>query len=119
MDRVNQRPNAKEVFRAILEDPIDFDSDPWPRLSSDCRDLVQKMMERDHEGASPRSRAAPPVAAANGRGSWGERGVSPGGGGGSPFPLFPVPRFPPPAVVQAEIRKAHMKPKFNSIFNYF
>jgi calcium-dependent protein kinase len=49
VDRVNQRPNAKEVFRAILEDPVDFTSDPWPRLSGDCRDLVSKMMERDPE----------------------------------------------------------------------
>ena len=49
VDRVNQRPNAKEVFRAILEDPIDFKSEPWPRLSADCRDLVMKLMERDPE----------------------------------------------------------------------
>ena len=49
VDRVNQRPNAKEVFRAILEDPIDFESDPWPRLSPDCKDLVSKMMTRDPE----------------------------------------------------------------------
>ena len=49
VDRVNQRPNAKEVFRAILEDPIDFKSDPWPRLSEDCRDLMMKLMERDPE----------------------------------------------------------------------
>jgi len=47
VDKVNQRPNAKEVFRAILEDPIDFRSEPWPRLSAECRDLVMKMMDRD------------------------------------------------------------------------
>jgi len=47
VDKVNQRPNAKEVFRAILEDPIDFKSEPWPRLSAECRDLVMKMMNRD------------------------------------------------------------------------
>ena len=47
VDKVNQRPNAKEVFRAILEDPADFTSDPWPRLSADCRDLVMRLMERD------------------------------------------------------------------------
>ena len=49
VDKVNQRPNAKEVFRAILEDPADFSSDPWPRLSDDCRDLVMRLMERDPE----------------------------------------------------------------------
>ena len=49
VDKVNQRPNAKEVFRAILEDPADFTSDPWPRLSTDCRDLVMRLMERDPE----------------------------------------------------------------------
>ena len=32
-----------------LEDPIDFESEPWPRLSADCRDLVMKLMERDPE----------------------------------------------------------------------
>ena len=47
VDNVNQRPNAKEVFRAILEDPIDFKTEPWPQLSGECRDLVGKMMERD------------------------------------------------------------------------
>ena len=47
VDKVNQRPNAKEVFRAILEDPADFTSDPWGRLSPDCRDLVMRLMERD------------------------------------------------------------------------
>ena len=47
VDKVNQRPNAKEVFRAILEDPIDFRSEPWPQLSAECRDLVMKMMDRD------------------------------------------------------------------------
>ena len=47
VDRVNQRPNAKEVFRSILEDPIDFESDPWGSLSEDCLDLVKKLLERD------------------------------------------------------------------------
>ena len=46
VDKVNQRPNAKEVFRAILEDPIDFKSEPWPSLSAECRDLVMKMMNQ-------------------------------------------------------------------------
>ena len=49
VDRVNQRPNAKEVFRAILEDPADFTSDPWGSLSPDCRDLVMSLMGRDPE----------------------------------------------------------------------
>jgi len=49
VDKVNARPNAKEVFRAILEDPIDFESDPWDRLSKDCKDLVRRTMERDPE----------------------------------------------------------------------
>ena len=49
VDRVNQRPNAKEVFRAILEDEIDFSSEPWPSLSPECLDLVQRMLERDPE----------------------------------------------------------------------
>jgi len=49
VDKVNSRPNAKEVFRAILEDPIDFESDPWNRLSAECVDLVKKLMERDPE----------------------------------------------------------------------
>ena len=49
VDKVNQRPNAKEVFRAILEDQIDFVADPWPRLSPECVDLVRKMLDRDPE----------------------------------------------------------------------
>ena len=56
VDKVNQRPNAKEVFRAILEDPADFTSDPWPHLSEDCRDLVMRLMERDpHSRISARA----------------------------------------------------------------
>ena len=47
VDRVNARPNAKEVFRAILHDPIDLQSEPWPSLSPECVDLVSKLLERD------------------------------------------------------------------------
>lgn len=56
-DKVNARPNAKEVFRAILEDPIDFETDPWPAVSEEAKDFVKKLLNKDPE-ARPTARAA-------------------------------------------------------------
>ena len=56
-DKINPRPNAKEVFRAILEDPIDFETDPWPEVSEDAKDFVKKLLNKDPD-ARPTARAA-------------------------------------------------------------
>ena len=46
-DVVNQRPNAKEVFRAILEDPLDLAEAPWEVISEEAKDFVEHLLERD------------------------------------------------------------------------
>lgn len=57
IDKVNARPNAKEVFRAILEDEVDLESDPWSQVSDEAKDFVRKLLDRDPE-ARPTARAA-------------------------------------------------------------
>ena len=37
----------KGIFDAILQGDIDFDSAPWPSISSSAKDLVQKMLTQD------------------------------------------------------------------------
>ncbi|KAK3025542.1 hypothetical protein RJ639_041020, partial [Escallonia herrerae] len=37
----------KGIFDAILKADIDFDSQPWPSISSSAKDLVRKMLTRD------------------------------------------------------------------------
>jgi len=56
-DVVNQRPNAKEVFRAILEDPLDLDTAPWDVISEEAKDFVDHLLERDPK-KRPTARAA-------------------------------------------------------------
>jgi calcium-dependent protein kinase len=56
-DVVNQRPNAKEVFRAILEDPLDLADPPWDVISEEAKDFVEHLLERDPK-KRPTARAA-------------------------------------------------------------
>ena len=44
----------KGIFDAILEGEIDFDSQPWPSISSSAKDLVRKMLTQD-----PKKRITP------------------------------------------------------------
>ncbi|KAF4350627.1 hypothetical protein F8388_013168 [Cannabis sativa] len=37
----------KGIFDAILQGEIDFDSQPWPSISSSAKDLVRKMLTQD------------------------------------------------------------------------
>ncbi|XP_027343482.1 calcium-dependent protein kinase 2-like isoform X2 [Abrus precatorius] len=37
----------KGIFDAILEGHIDFESQPWPKISSNAKDLVRKMLIQD------------------------------------------------------------------------
>ncbi|PKA45643.1 Calcium-dependent protein kinase isoform 2 [Apostasia shenzhenica] len=37
----------KGIFDAILEGEIDFESEPWPSISSSAKDLVRKMLTQD------------------------------------------------------------------------
>ncbi|EPS59225.1 calcium-dependent protein kinase 1, partial [Genlisea aurea] len=39
--------NEKGIFNAILNDDIDFDTKPWPSISSSAKDLVRKMLTRN------------------------------------------------------------------------
>lgn len=34
----------KGIFDAILEGHIDFESEPWPKISDSAKDLVRKML---------------------------------------------------------------------------
>ncbi|CAG9463673.1 unnamed protein product [Pedinophyceae sp. YPF-701] len=47
-----RRFDRKEAFRAILNAPLDFESEPWGPsgwLGDDCADLLQGLLERDPE----------------------------------------------------------------------
>uniref|UniRef100_A0A2P2KN03 non-specific serine/threonine protein kinase n=2 Tax=Rhizophora mucronata TaxID=61149 RepID=A0A2P2KN03_RHIMU len=35
------------IFRQILRGKLDFESDPWPNISGNAKDLIQKMLERN------------------------------------------------------------------------
>ncbi|CAA0839277.1 Calcium-dependent protein kinase 11 [Striga hermonthica] len=35
------------IFRQILRGKLDFDSDPWPVISDDAKDLIRKMLDRN------------------------------------------------------------------------
>ncbi|XP_078447776.1 calcium-dependent protein kinase 2-like [Wolffia australiana] len=37
----------KKIFDSIMRDDINFDSDPWPSISTGAKDLIRKMLERD------------------------------------------------------------------------
>ncbi|KAL1567747.1 Calcium-dependent protein kinase 15 [Salvia divinorum] len=37
----------KGIFDAILNEEVDFDSQPWPSISSSAKDLVRKMLNKD------------------------------------------------------------------------
>ncbi|XP_004511540.1 calcium-dependent protein kinase 1-like [Cicer arietinum] len=39
--------NEKGIFEAILLGHIDFESDPWPSISSSAKDLIKKMLRAD------------------------------------------------------------------------
>ncbi|GAB2230543.1 hypothetical protein Droror1_Dr00014813 [Drosera rotundifolia] len=39
--------NEKGIFDAILQGHIDFDSKPWPSISSSAKDLVRRMLTQD------------------------------------------------------------------------
>ncbi|KAK3256591.1 Calcium-dependent protein kinase 25, partial [Cymbomonas tetramitiformis] len=44
---VNVRPAVKEVLRAVVEDPIDLESDPFPSISEGARDLLSRLLDRN------------------------------------------------------------------------
>ncbi|KAK6133295.1 hypothetical protein DH2020_032958 [Rehmannia glutinosa] len=37
----------KGIFDAILNEEVDFESDPWPSISNSAKDLVRKMLTKD------------------------------------------------------------------------
>lgn len=37
----------KGIFDAVLRGYIDFESEPWPSISSSAKDLVRKMLTQD------------------------------------------------------------------------
>ncbi|XP_065862382.1 calcium-dependent protein kinase 2-like [Euphorbia lathyris] len=39
--------NEKGIFDAVLEGEIDFESQPWPSISSSAKDLVRRMLTQD------------------------------------------------------------------------
>eukprot|EP01025_Chloroclados_australasicus_P022122 TRINITY_DN2296_c0_g1_i1.p2 TRINITY_DN2296_c0_g1~~TRINITY_DN2296_c0_g1_i1.p2 ORF type:complete len:497 (-),score=108.07 TRINITY_DN2296_c0_g1_i1:352-1842(-) len=39
--------NEQLIFRSIINDELDFKSDPWPKISQEAKDCVQCMLERD------------------------------------------------------------------------
>ncbi|KAL6501738.1 Calcium-dependent protein kinase 15 [Orobanche gracilis] len=39
--------NNRGIFDAVLRGHVDFDSDPWPSISSSVKDLLKKMLQAD------------------------------------------------------------------------
>lgn len=37
----------KEIFDAVLKGYIDFESEPWPKISDSAKDLIRKMLTMD------------------------------------------------------------------------
>ncbi len=51
------------VFERVLNAPLDFSSDPWPRVSDDAKDCIRCMLQRvcppPPPGPRPRPRPRP------------------------------------------------------------
>lgn len=39
--------NEHGIFEQVLRGELDFESEPWPSISEDAKDLVKKMLVRD------------------------------------------------------------------------
>lgn len=39
--------NEKAIFDAVLKGDLDFDEDPWPKISASAKDLVKKLLVKD------------------------------------------------------------------------
>ncbi|KAL8162060.1 hypothetical protein V2J09_013549 [Rumex salicifolius] len=39
--------NEQGIFEQVLHGDLDFETDPWPQISEDAKDLVRKMLVRD------------------------------------------------------------------------
>ncbi|GAX77412.1 hypothetical protein CEUSTIGMA_g4858.t1 [Chlamydomonas eustigma] len=39
--------NEKKIFEAVISKPLDFQSDPWPKISEPAKDCVRRMLQRD------------------------------------------------------------------------
>ncbi|KAI8470620.1 MAG: kinase-like domain-containing protein [Monoraphidium minutum] len=44
--------NEQQIFESVIRAPLDFNSDPWPKVSEPAKDIVRRMLVRD-----PRKRA--------------------------------------------------------------
>ena len=40
---------TEEVFKSVLTEPLDFETDPWPVVSAAAKDLVRRMLNRRWE----------------------------------------------------------------------
>lgn len=39
--------NEKKIFEQVVSKPVDFQSDPWPKISDPAKDCVRRMLTRD------------------------------------------------------------------------
>ncbi|KAG1657951.1 hypothetical protein FOA52_004721 [Chlamydomonas sp. UWO 241] len=39
--------SEKKIFEAVISKPLDFQSDPWPKISEPAKDCVRRMLQRD------------------------------------------------------------------------
>uniref|UniRef100_A0A7R9VP03 Calcium-dependent protein kinase n=1 Tax=Chlamydomonas euryale TaxID=1486919 RepID=A0A7R9VP03_9CHLO len=37
----------KKIFESVISKPLDFQSDPWPKISEPAKDCVRRMLQRD------------------------------------------------------------------------
>lgn len=41
--------NERQIFNSIRNDTVDFQSEPWPKISNHAKDVVKRMLNRDPE----------------------------------------------------------------------
>jgi len=46
-DEEGQSKVPKEIWRAVLYEEPDFESDPWPRISAEAKDFIRLLLEKD------------------------------------------------------------------------
>ena len=45
--QTNNADNDEKIAQAILRGGIDFNREPWPRVSGNAKDLVRRMLDPD------------------------------------------------------------------------
>jgi calcium-dependent protein kinase len=39
--------NEEQIFKMVLKGKVEFETDPWPKISSQAKDLVKQLLQMD------------------------------------------------------------------------